>query len=74
MNIQTIENSDGLKTGVFIPIEDWNNMKEKYPNIEEENYVVPDWQKKQLNKRLKKIKEFPESVRPIEEFFAELNK
>ncbi len=74
MNIQTIEDRNGLKTGVFIPIEDWSIIKEKYPNIEEDNFIMPEWQKKILDKRIKKIKDFPESVRPIEELLAELNK
>lgn len=74
MNIQTIQDGNGIKTGVFIPIEDWSIIKDRYPNIEEDNYIMPKWQKKELDKRLKKIKEFPESVRPIEELFAELDK
>lgn len=34
MKTQIIEDRNGMPTGVFIPIEDWENIKRKYPEID----------------------------------------
>jgi len=47
MNLQYISDSMGHTTAVQIPIEDWEQLKKKYKELEEaENNpsVIPDWQ------------------------------
>lgn len=71
--MQVIQDHNGLPTGVFIPIEDWEKMKEKFPGIEDSSEVF------QLSEEQKKIldsqtdlddSEFQDS----DEFLSELKK
>ncbi|MFN3802384.1 hypothetical protein [Belliella pelovolcani] len=52
-NLQYISDSTGKTTGVFIPIDEWNILKNKYEGIDQEEVDVPTWQKEQVMKRLK---------------------
>ncbi|MEO6285599.1 MAG: hypothetical protein ABIN80_30100 [Dyadobacter sp.] len=46
MRLQYISNSKGVTTGVYIPISEWNALKSKYLEIEqEETSSIPDWHK-----------------------------
>lgn len=54
MNLQYITDNKGQTAGVFIPIQDWNQLKKIYKELEktEENFVgIPDWHKSILDKR-----------------------
>jgi len=62
MNLQYISDSKGKTTGVFIPINDWNELKSKYKNIESEDIDIPEWQKRLVLKRLENHKKNPDSV------------
>jgi len=61
--------SSGNPIGVFIPINDWNNITEKYSGIED----VPEWEKHLIGQRLDFIEKHPEQLIPIEDFIAELD-
>ena len=61
------------KIAVIIPIEDWNDIKDKHPDVEVMEGDLPKWQKDQIDTRLKIIEDFPDRIHPIEELFAELN-
>lgn len=52
MNLQYISDTKGQTTGVFIPIEEWNALINKYKEIELEISNEPDWQKEIVIKRL----------------------
>lgn len=53
MSVQYISDSHGVTTGVFIPINEWNELKDKYKDIEEESSDgVPEWQKEVVLKRI----------------------
>lgn len=52
MKTQIIKDYNGLPTGVFIPIQDWENLKKHYPNIEKVDEELPQWQKNLLDARL----------------------
>lgn len=39
MNLQYISDSKGKSTGVFIPIQDWEYLKNKYKEIEKEEKI-----------------------------------
>jgi hypothetical protein len=56
MLLQFIHDIKGNTTGVFIPIEDWQNLKTQYVELEMEevksqNELLP-WQKEVLDERL----------------------
>lgn len=56
MNLQYISDSDGQTTGVFIPINDWLELKKKFKHIELEESNIPDWHKNLVRERLKDYK------------------
>jgi len=62
MNLQYISDSKGQTTGVFIPINEWNNLKNKYKDIEQEEVSVPDWHKELVLKRLEDYNQNPDAA------------
>ena len=52
MNLQYISDSTGQTTGVFIPIKEWNELKNKFKGIEQEEITIPDWHTQEVRKRL----------------------
>lgn len=53
MNLQYISDSQGVTTGVFIPINEWNALKSKYSEIEKEEVNnIPQWHKEVVSDRL----------------------
>ncbi|MBC6401006.1 MAG: hypothetical protein GDA51_02795 [Ekhidna sp.] len=70
MNLQYIIDDKGQITGVFIPIQEWDNLKSKYEGIEEDAYAVPDWQKERIRERIKNTK--PEEYLSWEEVRQQL--
>jgi hypothetical protein len=69
MNPQYTYDSKGKVVGVFLPIEDWNRLKNNMPAEE-----LPQWQKDIIDRRLMMIKQNPESLIPLEDFLAEMEK
>ncbi len=57
MNLQYISDSKGQTTGVFIPINEWNDLKNKYKDIEQEEINVSEWHKDLVLKRLDDYKQ-----------------
>lgn len=53
MSLQFITDSDGKTTGVFIPINEWNKLKNKYKDIDQSvdwyDELTPE-QKKEIEK------------------------
>jgi hypothetical protein len=72
MSLQIIQGGNGKPTGVFIPINDWENIKKNYPNIEKINNDIPQWQKDILDERLADLNN-PDKFEPIEELFKVLD-
>ena len=65
MNLQYISDNKGKTTGVFIPIHDWEYLKGKYKEIEQEEkhtFEVPGWHKDIVLKRLKEYQKDPDNV------------
>lgn len=56
MNLLYITDDKGQTTGVFIPIREWNDIKSRYRDIEQD---IPNWHKEIIDKRLKNYKEDP---------------
>ena len=72
MKTQIIQDYKGLPTGVFIPIEDWENLKKHYPNLENINDELPQWQKDVLDIRLSDL-DNPVKIEPIDELYKVLD-
>ncbi|MBK9564814.1 MAG: hypothetical protein WAT22_18935 [Saprospiraceae bacterium] len=51
MNVQYITDDTGKTTGVFIPISDWNRLKSKYVEINEET-TIPEFHKDIVRNRM----------------------
>lgn len=60
MNLQYITDNTGKTTGVFIPISEWNKLKNKYKDIEQMD--IPDWQTEESRKRLGDYKKNPDQA------------
>ena len=64
MNLQYINDSQGNPTGVFIPIEEWQSLKQKYNGLQEDelqNFEIPDWHKIILDERLEDHRKNPQN-------------
>ncbi len=72
MKTQIIENKDGAIAGAFVPIEDWNILNQRFPELVEVNEDVPQWQEDILDVRMKDLYN-SEKFRPIEELMDFLN-
>lgn len=62
MNLQYISDSAGQTTGVYIPIKEWNRLKDKYKGIEQEEVNIPAWHINLVKERLEDYKNNPDSV------------
>jgi len=62
MNLQYISDSKGQTTGVFIPINEWNDLKSKYKDIEQEDIDIPEWHKDLVRERFNDYKKNPGSA------------
>ena len=54
MALQYITDSKGIVTGVYIPINEWNSIKDKTTINTNKDIFIPDWQKETVFKRKKK--------------------
>ena len=60
--MQYISDNEGKITGVFIPIEEWNSLKEKFKDFFKSNdNQVPDWQISEVRSRMAEYKKDPKS-------------
>lgn len=66
MKLQYISDSKGKTAGVFIPIGEWNELKNKYKDIELEEICVPEWQKNLVLERLEDYNHNPGSVKDFD--------
>ena len=75
MNLQYITDNRGNNTGVFIPIQDWDNLVKKYTVLKNEvESTIPDWHKDVINKRLSDYKNNPETAMDFETVMDEIEK
>lgn len=59
MSLQYITDDKGQTTGVFIPIQEWNDIKSRYTGIEQD---IPDWHRKVIDQRMKDYNENPDQA------------
>ena len=78
MTLQFIHDNKGNTTGVFIPIEEWQSLKEKYTDLQKEevqNIVeLADWQKQIIDERLNDYYSNPDDVAQLDDTIKKLKK
>lgn len=71
MSLQYITDDKGQTTGVFIPIQEWNDIKSRYKDIEQD---IPDWHKEIIDQRMKDYKESPDQAMDFDLAMDEIEK
>lgn len=74
MNLQYISDSKGQTTGVFIPINEWNDLKSRYKGIEQEEVDIPEWHKNIVRQRLKDYRQDPGSAMDFDSAMDDIEK
>jgi hypothetical protein len=64
MKLQVIQGGKGKNTGVFIPMEDSTLIKNQYPDIENADTDLQQWEKDLIDTRLDAIAQNPERLKP----------
>jgi hypothetical protein len=71
MSIQYITDDNGQTTGVFIPIQEWNSIKSRYQDIDQN---IPDWHKEIIDQRMKDYKQNPDQALDFDLAMDEIGK
>ncbi len=74
MNLQYISDSKGKTSGVFIPIEDWNRIKEKLCEVDLEISDIPVWHIEEVRKRIEDFKHRKEIALDFNTVMDEIDK
>ncbi len=78
MSLQFIHDNRGNTTGVFIPIEEWQDLKTKYTDLQIEedqnNIELTSWQKDILDERLDDYYKNPNDVEDFDTTIANIRK
>ncbi|WP_185966025.1 addiction module component CHP02574 family protein [Flavobacterium sp. ZT3R18] len=78
MTLQFIHDNRGNTTGVFIPIEDWQTLKGKYTDLQNEEIQngteLASWQKDILDERLDDYYKNPNDVVDFDTTIANIRK
>jgi len=74
MNLQYISDSKGQTTGVFIPINEWNDLISKYKGIESEDVDIPEWHKDLVRERLDDYNKTPDSAMDFDSAMDDIEK
>ncbi|MCD6012080.1 MAG: putative addiction module component family protein [Flavipsychrobacter sp.] len=74
MSVNYLSDNRGETIAVQIPIEDWKKIKNKYPDVDDIDGELPQWQKDLIDKRLNAISQDPNSIQDIQGLFDELDK
>ncbi len=74
MSVNYVSDNTGETIAVQISIGDWRKIKTKYPDVDDLDSDIPQWQKDMIDRRLKAIEDDLESIEDIEGLFIELDK
>lgn len=78
MSLQFIHDNRGNTTGVFIPIQEWQDLKTKYTDLQIEedhnNIELTSWQKDILDERLDDYYKNPDDVVDFDTTIANIRK
>ena len=69
---QILKDKQGMPMGVFIPIQSWNDLIVQYPDIENLETDLQQWEKDFIDKRLDMAQRYPERLKPVEMLFETL--
>jgi hypothetical protein len=77
MTLQFIHDTKGNTTGVFIPIDEWQALKSKYAELEQEEakYIVEatQWQKQIINERLNDYYNNPSAIEDLDKTIDDIS-
>jgi hypothetical protein len=74
MSLQYISDSTGQTTGIFIPIDEWNELKKKYRGIEQEEIMVPSWHIDTVRERIDDYKKNPSQALDLDPALEDIEK
>ena len=74
MRLQIIQDGQGKSTGVFIPMEDWTLIKNQYPDIENADNDLEQWEKDLIDTRLNVIDKNPKRLKEGENLLKVLKR
>lgn len=75
MNLQYISDSKGNTTGVYIPINEWEALKDKYKGIENEiGDDIPQWHKDTVLERLQQYNNNEKPALDFDKVMDEIDK
>lgn len=74
MSLRYLSDEKGQIVAVQVPIEEWEELKSKYPDLGPVNTFLPDWQKELIDTRLDAIAKDPNRILPIDSLMAELDR
>ena len=74
MKLQVLQDNFGNQTGVYVPIEDWTLIKNNYPDIENLDKELPQWEIDLIDNRLEAITKNPERLKLIDTLLDELRR
>lgn len=74
MKLQYISDSHGKTTGVYIPIEEWNELKARYKGIDQEEKIIPDWQVDEVRERNQAYQANPEEAEDFDDALDNIEK
>lgn len=78
MTLQFIHDKQGNTTGVFIPIDEWQTLKTKYSDLQDEEVEnrseLTSWQKDILDERLEDYYKNPNDVVDFDTTIANIRK
>ena len=77
MNLQYVSDKNGMTTSVIIPIQDWEELKRKYSELEEEESQmidIPDWHKDIIDQRLADKEKSPDSMIDFDQAIDDIEK
>ena len=74
MKLQVLQDNAGKPAGVFVPMEDWTLIKTNYPDIENLDADIPQWEKDMIDSRLAAIAQNPDRLKPINGLIEELRR
>jgi hypothetical protein len=72
MNLQFISDSKGQTTGVFIPINEWNELKNKYKGLDQDEMEIPSWHMDIVMERIADYEKNPEQALDFEKTMDEI--
>lgn len=74
MKLQVLQDESGKPTGVFVPMSDWDLIKTSYPDIENLDKDIPQWEKDLIDRRLAAVAQNTDAIKPISGLLDELRR